>query len=244
MRLFQLFLALYLINLPICKSVGEEKEKEKGWKRSIAAGVSVTGGNSDSSVFTVSADGERVWKRDEIRLGIDAGYGNSDGTKSRESLHAVGQYKRLINKRWYASLQTDTFHDGTADLTYRVVVGPGIGYYFMKTDVTRLGVEIGPSFVIEKLHGKDENNFTSLRIGERFDREISESAKVWQSLEYLPQVDDFTGNYITIFEVGLEAAINKTLSIRTVGQHRYDGEPAVDKRHYDVSLVSSLVFRF
>jgi len=243
LRVFKSLLVVSFVILPLSQSIAAPK-KDKGWARSIAAGVSLTGGNSDSALFTVSADAERVWEIHELRFGIDAGYGKSDGTKSQESGHGVGQFKRLINERWYGSVQTDVLHDGTADLSYRVVIGPGIGNYLIKTDVTRLSVEIGPSFVIEKLNGESETTFTSLRIGERFDKDLSEASKLWQSLEYLPQVDDLSGNYITNFEVGIEAAINKTMSMRIVGHHRYDGEPADNKRHYDVSLVSSLVFRF
>ena len=219
------------------------EEVDKGWVRSGALGLSLTSGNSDSVLFTGSLTGERIWTQDEWRLGANAAFGKTDGTKSTEIGHGVVQYKRLFDDRWYGTMVLDLLHDGVADIAYRFTVSPGLGYYFIKSEKTRLSGEVGPSFIREKLNGISASDYFGLRVAERFDHQLNERAKIWQSFEWLPQVDDFN-NYIAIFEVGVEAALTETVSLRVVGQDRYDNQPAAGRKNNDISLVSALAFKF
>jgi hypothetical protein len=41
-----------------------------------------------------------------------------------------------------------------------------------------------------------------------------------------------------------EAALNKTMSLRLVGQDRYDSKPSSGRRRNDTSLTSALAFKF
>ncbi len=130
-----------------------------------------------------------------------------------------------------------------------------IGHYFVKNETTNLSGEIGPSYVIEKLHvdhpgqlppddvTSEWRNYFALRLGEKFEHQLSETAKVWQSLEILPQIDDFN-NFLLVAEVGVEASLNSDLSIRFVVSDRYDNEVADGTKKNDVSVVSSLVYQF
>jgi len=66
---------------------------------------------------------------------------------------------------------------------------------------------------------------------------------MWQSLEFLPQVDRF-GNYLINFEIGAEAALNKTFSLLTYIQDSYDNEPAVGRKNNDLKLVAAIAAKF
>jgi len=188
-------------------------------------------------------EAKRVWERDEFRGFITGAYGETEDEKSSESAEAIAQYKHLFSERFYGTLYGNLFHDAIADVAYRLTLSPGVGYYFIKSAKTQLSGDIGPSYVIEKLNGVDTDDYVGLRLAERLDHKLSDSAKVWQSLEWLPQIDDFE-NYILIFEVGVEAALTKTLSVRVVGQDRYDNQPAPGRQSNDISLVSSLAYKF
>ena len=84
----------------------------------------------------------------------------------------------------------DALHDGIADVEYGVTLSAGAGYYFVKTTNTVLSGEVGPGYVFEKL-GSNERSYATLRVGEKFTQELSSHARLWQSAEFLPQVDDF-----------------------------------------------------
>jgi len=218
-------------------------EAKKAWERSASLGLSVTSGNSDSVLVAAGLSAHGVWPKDDWLLSLDGAYGKTDGTVSNEKLHGAAQYKHLVDERWYVTGVADALHDGVADLGYRLSIGPGVGYYFIKTDLTQLSADIGPSYVREKYNGQNANDFIAMRVGERFDRKLNEAAKVWQSLEYLPQVNDFS-NYKAKAEVGLETAMTKTLSLRVVGQDEYNNRPSPGRKHNDMSLISSIVYKF
>jgi hypothetical protein len=96
--------------------------------------------------------------------------------------------------------------------------------------------------VIEKL-GSGTDEYATLRLAERFDHKFSDAFKVWQSVEFLPQVDRW-GNFIMNAEVGIETGLTKTLNLRTYAQDSYDNEPAPGRRKNDFKLVVALAYKF
>ena len=58
--------------------------KPPGWETSAAAGVTLTRGNSDTLLATLSLDTKRKWERDEAFAGVSGGYGENDDTKNTE----------------------------------------------------------------------------------------------------------------------------------------------------------------
>ena len=228
--------------LTLMANTTQAVDKKEGWDTSLAVGFNLTSGNSDTLLATVRINTEREWEKDIWRLGAGAALGKSEGDTTTERADAGAEYQHLFTERVYGGLRADALHDGTADLSYRFTVGPSVGYYFIKTDLTRLSGEIGPSFVAERIGGEN-SSYCALRLGERFDRKLSATAKVWQTIEVLPQIDDFD-NYLANFEVGIEAALNNKLSLRVVFQDKYDNQPAAGKKHNDMAVISSLVYKF
>ena len=213
-----------------------------GWETIAAAGVTLTRGNSKTLLATANILSLRKWEQNEVSLGADGAYGENDNIKNNESLHGFGQYNRLFTDRFYGYARVDALHDGIADVEYRVALSPGVGYYLVKNDRTRLSVEGGPSVIFEKQGGIDRTYF-ALRVAERFEHKLSDRAKIWQSVEYLPQVDDFN-NYIVNGEVGVEAGLTEKLSLRVWVQDTYDNEPAAGRQKNDFKLFSGVAYKF
>jgi putative salt-induced outer membrane protein YdiY len=67
--------------------------------------------------------------------------------------------------------------------------------------------------------------------------------RVWESLEYLPQVDDW-GNFILNGEVGVESTFNKHLTLRVYFQDTFQNRPASDRKQNDLKLVAVLAYKF
>lgn len=218
------------------------------WTGSAAAGVTLTRGNSDTVLATLTFAADKKWEQNELSLGSDAAYGQSkiNGTENTtaESLHGFAQYNRLFTPHWYGYGRVDGLHDGVADIKYRVTLSPGAGYYFIKNTNTDLSLEVGPGYVIERLD--DENkNYATLRVGEKFHQALSDRARMWETAEWLPQVDNFN-NYILNFEIGLEADLSssKKLSLRTYFQDIYNNVPAPGRQKNDAKLVAAVAYKF
>jgi len=223
-------------------------EQKSLWEESAGLGLTLTRGNSRTLLFTANGLATRKTKEAELDLGADATYGEafnkSTGQEERnaESLHGFGQYNWLFTERTFGYIRLDALHDGIADIKYRVVLGPGVGYYFIKSDRTFLRGEVGPSLVYEK-RGGVTHSYLALRLAERFEHKLSATAHLWESLEFLPQVDKLN-NYLLNAELGVEAALTKRLSLRSYIQDNYVNQPASGRLKNDVKLVSALNFKF
>ena len=220
------------------------------WKGSVALGFTLARGNTDTTLASVNAAAQKLWDANDLRIGADGLYGESrlpgaaKASETTEILHGYSQFNHSFWKNWYAYGRIDGYHDGIADIKYRLTVAPGVGYYFVTNKTFDLSLEGGPAFVKEQLDGESEN-FATLRLAEKAHYVISPHARLWDSVELLPQLNQFN-NYILNAEVGLEAGLNKsnTVSVRTVLQDSYDNVPAAGRLRNDVKLITSLAYKF
>ena len=165
------------------------------WDSSASLGLTLTRGNSDTTLLTVKLLTDRKDNVNELGLGADAAYGENNGAENAETLHGFGQWNRLFTDKFYSYARVEGLHDGIADIKYRAMIGPGAGYYLLKQTNTTLAVEAGGSMVFERL-GNSDSSYETLRLAEHFEHKFAgHGARVWQRAEIMPQVDDFK-NYI------------------------------------------------
>jgi len=220
------------------------------WESSIAAGATLTRGNSETFLGTLAAGTGKKWDQNEIALGADAAYGTTKNSSTghndttAETLHGFGQYNRLFNERLYGYGRIEGLRDGVADIKYRLSLSAGAGYYFIKTKETLLSAEVGPGFIAQRL-GTNDQTYATLRVGEKFNQALSDRARLWQTAEILPQVDDFN-NYIVNFEIGVEADLNssKKLALRVYLDDTYNNVPAAGRKKNDLKLVAAVAYKF
>ncbi|EEF59422.1 DUF481 domain-containing protein [Pedosphaera parvula] len=226
-------------NAPVPAVVEIVKPK---WESSAAAGLTLTRGNSRTVLATANLASQRKWSDQELLLGTDAAYGANKGVKDTESLHGFSQYNRLLSDRWYYGVKLEGLHDAIADVKYRFTLAPLVGYFFIKEKDTTLKGEVGPAAVYQN-QGGDAKGFLSLRAGERFEHKFSDTAKVWQSFEILPQVDDFNNFFINA-EIGADAALTQKVSLTAYIQDTYYNVPAPGRQKNDIKLVSGIKYKF
>jgi putative salt-induced outer membrane protein YdiY len=116
------------------------------------------------------------------------------------------------------------------------------GYYFVKRTNTFLSGEVGPSFVFQQL-GEVTDSYVGLRVGERFEHKFDGGAKIWETLEWIPEVDQFE-NWILNAEAGVSAPITKSLDVRLVAQDSYNNRPATGRLKNDLKLLAGVGYRF
>ena len=137
------------------------------WVTTAAAGLTLTRGNSETFLATISLDTKRKWEKDEVFLGVSGGYGDSTvnnvNTKNTEFVQGFGQYNRLFTERFYGGLRLDGQYDGIAGIDYRFKVSPMAGYYLIKNDKMTLAAEAGPSLIDEHLEGESAHGYWAAR---------------------------------------------------------------------------------
>ena len=220
-----------------------EVEPKPAWETSAALGFTLTSGNSDTVLGTASLLSLKKWELNELSAGINGSYGEVESVKNNELVRGTVQYNRLLGDTdSYFYGKVDLLHDSVADVEYRLSVSPGYGYYFINNDKTKLSAEFGPGYIFEKL-GSGDDDYLTLRAGERFEYKISDRARLWQSLEFLPQVDEFS-NYLVVAEVGVESDLTEKMSLRVSLQDNYDNRPAPGRKSNDLRLVTGIGYKF
>lgn len=212
------------------------------WESSITAGLSLTKGNSDTLLTTAAFKTRKKTAENEFTFGVDGSYGENNSVENNQTLHGVGQYNHLFSDRFYGFLNLEGLHDGIADLEYRFTISPGAGYYVLKQTNTTLAVEAGPGLIVQDLGGVDDT-YATLRLAERFEHKLDNGARVWEKVEFLPQVNKLQ-NFLVNAEVGAEASLTKTFSIQVTLQDNFINQPAPGRKDNDVKLISGLVYKF
>lgn len=218
------------------------------WESSASLGVTLSKGNTDTLLMTANILSTRKDPKNELRLGADATYGENQGDRSAEAVHGFAQYNRLFTERFYGYVRLDGLHDEIAGIIYRVSFSPGVGYYFIKDKQTTLSGEVGPGVIHERLDGKNgtqdtDDTYMTIRLAERLEHKFSDTVRLWQSVELLPQVDRFS-NFLLNAELGIETALSTKLSLRTYLVDNYDNEPAPGRKNNDLKLVAAIAYKF
>jgi uncharacterized protein DUF481 len=221
------------------------------WESVAAADLALTRGNSESFLATVSLNSVRKWTDNEILLGAGAGYGDNTAKdvngnkvtdKTQDFLKGYGQWNHLFTERLYAGIRAEGLHDDIADINYRFTISPLAGYYLIKQTNTFLSAEVGPSFVFEQ-KGQETDSYVGLRLAERFEHKFNGGAKIWETLEWIPQVDEFD-NWILNVEAGISAPVTKSLDVRLVAQDSYNNQPATGRLKNDLKVMAGIGYRF
>ena len=215
----------------------------KGWQTTARLAAALTRGNSDTVTVAGGVNTMKKWDRDELAFGAAVNYGEEEDRTTSSSLSGFGQYNHLFTDRFYVYGRVDALHDDLASLAYRVSFGPGAGYYFVKNDKITLSGEVGPGFVMEQYHNESQQEYFTIRFGEKFGWQITKNARIWQSLDYNPQVDDF-GNYFLNAEVGIATKISEGFELSLIAQDTYRSRPADGRTENDFKLLAGVGYTF
>ena len=224
----------------------DEAAAKTGFATTLSAGLSMTDGNSETLAVNASlvTEGEKEGLGSVI-AGAEANYGESTVADVKETTvqnaKVYANAKKTLSERTFGSLDGSVQYDDIALLDYRAMLGPGLGLYLVKNDKHTLSLEAGPSYVWEKKDGVTDD-YLALRFAERFSCQATKTAKLVQSLEYVPAAEDFD-NYLLIGEVGVEAAMSERMSLRVVLQDKYDSTPAPGADYNDLSLIAGIGFK-
>lgn len=222
--------------------------EDSSWKAAVALGASVSSGNSETMTLSPELSAELKTGANEADFGTAYSYAENDGDISERNAKAAAQYNRLFSARLYAYAKAEAGFDHMANNNYRLIGGPGMGYYLIKSEKVNCSVELGATVITEEnevltapaVTDEETKDSIAARIAQKFDAAVGESAKVWETIEYLPDLGD-PDIFLLTSEVGVEAMISKSLSLRASVHNRYDGDPTHNIEKSDTTLKAALV---
>jgi putative salt-induced outer membrane protein YdiY len=209
----------------------------------LSLGANLTDGNSDTLALSARFQNETPfadsWKS---VLDAEANYGETDDEKSVENAKIQENLQKSLNDLLYVAVDASAAYDDIALLDYRFILGPAAGLHLIASDPFLLDVEVGPSYVWEKLDGETDD-YLAIRFAERAAWTISETSKLVQNIEYLPKAEDFD-EYLLNAGVSLETKVAANLVLSLSLEDKYTSTPAEGMEENDVSLVASLGLTF
>ena len=214
------------------------------WTKAVSAGLSLTDGNSNATNFNLNGKLGREYKDEVWRFEADYNFGDtketpdSPRTETRNDYRLLGDYRHIFNDFYFGGIGADLRHDEIADLDYRFTISPSVGMYLIKEDDLKLSVEGGPSYVFEELGGESDS-YLAPRIANRLDWKISDTAKLFQTAEYLFDISDSSA-YLLNAEIGIETTVTELVSLVVSIKDAYNNNPAEGKEKNDLAIISGL----
>jgi putative salt-induced outer membrane protein YdiY len=216
------------------------------WIASAGFGFAITSGNTNTSTLNLSFDvtsqpkAPNVFKADLLYL---RGKESGELSLNRLSLRARDEYTRG-GGRGYVFGQFEGLRDTFKDIQYLVAPGVGLGHKLRDTATLTLFVDAGLGFKAEKNMRRPLRTSGAATASQRFVRKLSEHASITQSLAALWTIDRFDDALYT-FKAGVTADLTRRsqLKIEVVDLYK-TRPPSVTVEKNDVSLVTSLVYKF
>ncbi len=129
----------------------------------IAAGGSLTRGNTRTEAYNLNADYEARTDVNRLRLFAEGARAKEDGDLSRESARGGMRYDHFVSERTYLNSNLSLATDRFRDLKLRTIVGVGAGFQFFDTDTRKLSAEAGLSYVNEEFREASNDSRAAAR---------------------------------------------------------------------------------
>lgn len=220
-------------------------EPTPGWHGSVGAGLSFTGGNSDTQNVSLSFDvtydprTKNVFKADGLYIRNKT---SSELSADRSTVGLREEY--ALSKRSYLFGEARYLRDRFKDLTYLVTPLVGAGYRVVDTDKVRLNVDGSLGGAFEKLQDVDGTSDGAFRLGQSLSWQISKGAKLTQEGWGLWKMSDTSDSYYHV-EVALASSISSRLELKLGFVDDYKNKPATaGLKKNDTAFLANVVFKF
>ncbi len=239
------------------KGVKELDPEKQAWKGSVNGNALLTRGNTVGETASVEADASRRWEKD--RFTSNAGYYYAATGDSKQN-------KQKTMQRFEVQAQEDHFWTGEGfytyvngkyesdrimDLEYRWRIGAGIGYQWFENRDFGLGKssfnqELGMTYIWEKYRHLNCDDFATFRYAHHYKWDIAavDGLAFAHNFEILPQVDDWTGNYLIDTDVGITYAFRANWQLVAKVEWDYKKKVGIGVKHSDIRYILGLGYKW
>ncbi|MBX3324143.1 MAG: DUF481 domain-containing protein [Phycisphaeraceae bacterium] len=217
----------------------------EGWKGSVEAGLTGSGGNTDRISFRTSVNAKRTTERYETSFGAAYQYAKSDGQESANRLELNLRNDWLFkDSKWRIFAQGKYESDQFQDWDHRLSGFVGVAYEFIKNEKTLLvgRVGLGGSY---KIGGEDEEFNPEGLAGLEYSRQLTDRQRLTAATEYYPDLSEqgeFRWNNRATWEVMVDPETN--LFLRLGAEHRHDSQPGTGRKHNDLDYFLTMGWSF
>lgn len=239
------------------ESVKEVDPEAQAWHGSINGSATLVRGNTVGETASVVGDLSRRWEFD--RFTSNGGYyysasGDSkkDKQKTMQRFELQAQEDHFWNgETFYTYVNGKYESDRIMDLEYRWRLGAGVGYqWFEDRDFgfgkSSFNQELGMSYVGEKYKHLKSDDYGTFRYAHHFKWTIAavDGLDFAHNFEFLPQVDEWSDNYIIDTDAGITYAFRANWQLIAKVEWDYKKKVGIGVKHSDLRYILGLGYKW
>lgn len=216
------------------------------WSGSLAFGLALQRGNTDTTDLRTEVKATRKAEREELNLRFYSNYGETDGETDQNDVFGQAKLKFLKTDRLYFFGSTDMEYDEREQLDLRAQVFGGLGYKLIDYETTTLLAEAGAGLTGEFYDndGEEESLEGSVILGAEFMKKLFEYAVFTQGVTLFPSLSN-AGDYRVRSETSLTSPLGDRWAVKLSLIDEYDSNPQnEDVKKNDMRLISALEYTF
>jgi putative salt-induced outer membrane protein YdiY len=230
---------------PVLAETKPPEPPPKIWEGNFELGLDGTEGNTQNLNYHVGGKLKRKTKENTLSAEIDYHYSNSNSVETANNgLQEARAEHNFGDSPWTCFLHDTVQYDEFKEYHLRVSADAGVGYQFIKIDTTSIIGRFGAG-TSRQFAGPDEPNFVpELVFGLEAEHKLSKWQKLTSSVEYRPDITDFTSYHVTS-KAGWEVLLDedKHLSLKLGLRDLYDSNSGTKKPN-DLDYNAALLWSF
>ena len=235
-------LSHYALTVFLCSSSAYAATFLQDWNTKTNLGLTMTRGNSQTSLITSSIALNKTKGKKEYNMGLAYSFSENSGTTTANELTGLYNYNYLLSDKNYTGFRAEARRDGIANVDYRLQTTATYGRHFIKSDKSAFSLDSGLGFTVESLKGLHKN-YAHLYVGEKAMRKVTDNTHIFQTLAVYKDLFD-VAKFNLLFTIGVETKMNEKLSLRVVLQDKYESRPAEGSYRNDMKLISGVSYQF
>jgi putative salt-induced outer membrane protein YdiY len=221
-----------------------EPPPEPPWKTNIGVGFAYTTGNTDTQNLNLTFDvihdpkTKNVFRADGLWI-----RNKTDGELSADRAGFAVRDEYTFSGRTFAFFELSYQQDAFKELDYLWTPLVGIGHHLVDSEDVRLTVDGAVGGAFERLLEQDSTSGGTFKIGQSLRWQISESARLTQSVWGLWKFEDRSDSYYH-FDLSLSSSVTGWMEIKLSLVDDYKNTPASPElEKNDLALLGNLVLK-
>lgn len=218
---------------------------ENPWKGSLSAGLNGKTGNSQNLDINATVNLARESDISKTTLLASYFYAANDTSTVTDRIFGQGrQERKLKNDRLSLFFQIGYEWDRFKNFDYRIALHSGLAYQVLKEEDRSLSVRMGAG-ASKEVGGIPGEWIPELQFGADWDRQLTDTLRVYVNMDYFPNLEDFT-DYRLNTNTGLEFVVDdaRNINFRMFALNRYDSTPPAGNQENDIDYGMAVVVGF
>lgn len=215
-----------------------------GWVNSVEFGLNGSDGNSETASLQAGADLQRITDAYTFAIDLDYQRTQASGVETQNNGRLNVDYDRLLaGSSWSAFGKMGLEYDEFKTFDLRLNLNTGLGYYWLRNDVSTLVTRFGAG-ASREFGGPNERWVPEAVFGYEASHQLTERQKLKGKLDYFPEWSNFN-NYRLVSDVSWEILLDgvDNLSLKLAATNRYDSTPEGAKPN-DLFYSALLLWKF